>query len=211
MEIKTIAKEVNDILIVEKSKFIAYLFQCDSKKQIDDIIDKMHKKYEDATHVCYAYIVNDNDTILYKANDDGEPSQTAGAPILNVLKKNNLMNVLCVVVRYFGGIKLGAGGLTRTYTNSAALVVNQAEIVTLVDVYKDEFIFSYDRIKEIDKIFDVNKIEIIEKKYDENVHYIVLTNKEDEAIELYNKIKYLNISITRYGTISTRKNGDYIK
>lgn len=211
MEIKTIAKEVNDILIVEKSKFIAYLFPCDSKKQIDDIIDKMHKKYEDATHVCYAYIVNDNDTILYKANDDGEPSQTAGAPILNVLKKNNLMNVLCVVVRYFGGIKLGAGGLTRTYTNSAALVVNQAEIVTLVDVYKDEFIFSYDRIKEIDKIFDVNKIEIIEKKYDENVHYIVLTNKEDEAIELYNKIKYLNISITRYGTISTRKNGDYIK
>ena len=193
MEIKTIAKEVNDILIVEKSKFIAYLFPCDSKKQIDDIIDKMHKKYEDATHVCYAYIVNDNDTILYKANDDGEPSQTAGAPILNVLKKNNLMNVLCVVVRYFGGIKLGAGGLTRTYTNSAALVVNQAEIVTLVDVYKDEFIFPYDRIKEIDKIFDVNKIEIFEKKYDENVHYIVLTNKEDEAIELYNKIKLLNI------------------
>ena len=146
MEIKTIANEVKDILIVEKSKFIAYLFPCDSKKQIDKIVEEMNVKYADATHVCYAYIVNDDSTILYKANDDGEPSQTAGAPILNVLKKNNLMNVLCVVVRYFGGIKLGAGGLTRTYTNSAAMVVNQASIVTLIDAYKDEFVFPYDKM-----------------------------------------------------------------
>lgn len=207
MEIKTIAKEVNDILIVEKSKFIAYLFPCDSKKQIDKIVEEMNVKYADATHVCYAYIVNDDSTILYKANDDGEPSQTAGAPILNVLKKNNLMNVLCVVVRYFGGIKLGAGGLTRTYTNSAAMVVNQASIVTLIDAYKDEFVFPYDKIKDIDKIFDINKLDIVEKNYDENVHYTILTLNENDAIDIYNKIKYLNVSINRLGTFSVRKKG----
>ena len=170
MEIKTIAKEVIDTLIVEKSKFIAYLFPCDSKQQANEIVDKINQLHPDATHVCYGYIVND-EVVLYKANDDGEPSQTAGAPILNVLKKNNLMNVICLVVRYFGGIKLGAGGLTRTYSNSAAMVVNNAEIVTLIDGYKDEFIFNYDRIKDIDKIFDINKLDIVEKNYDENVHY----------------------------------------
>ena len=190
MEIKTIAEEIKDILIVEKSKFIAYLLPCDSKKQADDIVLNINLLHEDATHVCYAYIVNDDNVILYKANDDGEPSQTAGAPILNVLKKNGLMNVICLVVRYFGGIKLVAGGLTRTYTNSAALVVNQAKIVTLIDAYKDEFIFGYDKIKDIDKIFDLNNIEIIEKKYDESVSYITLTTNQDESVDLYNKINF---------------------
>lgn len=205
MEIKTISNEINDVLIVEKSKFIAYLFPCDSKKQVDEILTKMHLKYEDATHVCYAYIINDENVVLYKANDDGEPSQTAGAPILNVLRKNNLMNVLCIVVRYFGGIKLGAGGLTRTYSNCAALVVNQANVVTLIDAYKDEFIFQYDKIKDIDKIFDLNNIEIIDKNYDENVHYITLTFEENKAVQIHNKTKYLNVHLNRLGIITTRK------
>ena len=205
MEIKTIANEVKDILIVEKSKFIAYLLPCDSKEQANKIIDEMHMEYEDATHVCYAYIINDDNQILYKANDDGEPSQTAGAPILNVLKKNNLMNVLCVVVRYFGGIKLGAGGLTRTYSNSAALVVNQASIVTLVDGYHDEFVFPYDKIKDVDKIFDVNNMNIIKKDYDEFVHYTILTFDINEAVNLYEKISYLGIKLNRLGSVVTRK------
>ena len=115
------------------------------------------------------------------------------------------MNVLCVVVRYFGGIKLGAGGLTRTYSNSAALVVNQASIVTLVDGYHDEFIFPYDKIKDVDKIFDVNNMNIIKKDYDEFVHYTVLTFNIDEAVNLYEKISYLGIKLNRLGSVVTRK------
>lgn len=204
MEIKTIAKEIIDTIIVEKSKFIAYLFPCDSKSQVNDILDTLHIEHEDATHICYGYIIND-EVILYKANDDGEPSQTAGAPILNVLKKNNLMNVLCVVVRYFGGIKLGAGGLTRTYSNAAANVVSQAEIVTLIDAYKDEFIFNYDKIKDMDKIFDINNIEIIKKDYDEYVKYQTMTYNESDALNLHNKISFLDVKLNRLGVISTRK------
>lgn len=205
MEIKTINDIVSDTLIIEKSKFITFIFPCDSKEQINKILDDLHGKYYDATHVCYAYIVNDNNTILYKANDDGEPSSTAGAPILNVLKKNNLMNVLCVVIRYFGGIKLGAGGLTRAYSNSCSNALNKASIVTLTDGYIDEFIFNYENIKDIDKIFDNNKMKVIEKNYDEKVHYITLTLNSNEAKLLYEKIKYLNVDFNRIKIIATRK------
>ena len=119
MEIKTILEKTSDILIVEKSKFLTYFYPCDNKKQADSIIEEVSNLHPDATHVCYGYIIFD-DSLIYKSSDDGEPSQTAGAPILNVLKKNGLTNVICLVVRYFGGIKLGAGGLTRAYSNSAS-------------------------------------------------------------------------------------------
>ena len=135
MEIKTILGEVVTTLVIEKSKFISYLIPVESKSEASEVLENLRKKHFDATHVCYAYIVNDEVT-LYKSSDDGEPSQTAGAPILNVLRKNDLSNVVCAVVRYFGGIKLGAGGLTRAYSNSAIEAVNVATLVTLVDAYQ---------------------------------------------------------------------------
>lgn len=204
MEIRTIYKEVTSTIIVEKSKFIAFLFPFDSKKQIEDKLLELREQYYDATHVCYGYIVYDNEMTLYKSSDDGEPSQTAGAPILNVLKRNNLMNVLCVVIRYFGGIKLGAGGLTRTYSNAAVAALNEAEIVTLVDAYKYEFIFPYEKIKDIDKIFMNNNLEIIEKNYDLEVHYVVLVFDKNKIEEFIEKIKYLNIKVIEKEKVQTR-------
>lgn len=205
MEIKTIFEKLNNQIVIDKSKFISYLFPCDNKEQANDILASLRKEHEFATHVCYAYIVIEDGVILYKSSDDGEPSQTAGAPILNVIKRNNLTNVLCAVVRYFGGIKLGAGGLVRAYTNSAALVVNEATIVTLVDAYKYKLVFPYERIKDIDKFLEVNQVEILEKEYDMKVGYTILNYDINDIEHIKNKISYLGVDFIELGKITTRK------
>lgn len=207
MEIKTIFKEVTNQIVIEKSKFLAYLFPCDNKEQANEILTNLRKEHEFATHVCYAYIVFDDNVLLYKSSDDGEPSQTAGAPILNVIKRNELTNVLCAVVRYFGGIKLGAGGLVRAYSNSASLVVQDASIVTLVDAFKYELVFPYERIKDLDKYVDVNNIEIIDKAYDMEVTYTILTYDINKINEIISKIGYLGVKFNDLGKITTRKKG----
>ena len=109
-------------LIINKSRFIAYKFDLESLDQAKQAIDMLKKEHKKANHVCFAYVYN-KEVVAEKCSDDGEPKGTAGYPILNVLKKKKLNNVLVAVVRYFGGIKLGAGGLTRAYTKSAAIVL----------------------------------------------------------------------------------------
>ena len=205
MEIKTILNEVENLIVIEKSKFLGFLFPCDSKEMANEFLADMRKKHEFATHVCYAYVINDDNVLLYKSSDDGEPSQTAGAPILIVIKRNNLTNVLCVVVRYFGGIKLGAGGLVRAYSNSAIEVVNKATVVTLVDAFKGKFTFPYDKINFIDKYFETNNIEVINKEYDFQVSYTVITYNQDDVNNIMNKISYLNVKYSDLGIIQTRK------
>ena len=205
MEIKTILNEVENLIVIEKSKFLGYLFPCDSKENANEILEELRKQHAEATHVCYAYIINDDNVLLYKSSDDGEPSQTAGAPILNVIKRNNLTNVLCAVVRYFGGIKLGTGGLVRAYSNSAVEVVNKAIVVTLVDAYKGKFTFPYDKINFIDKFFETNNIEIVNKEYDLEVSYTVITYNQEDVNNIMNKISYLNVKYSDLGMIQTRK------
>lgn len=119
-----IKKNVENEIIIKKSKFITKLYYIDDVSKINDIILSLKKEYKKCTHICYGYIING----LEKAVDDGEPSHTAGRPILNVLQKKNMTNVLCVVIRYFGGIKLGAGGLVRAYTNSVSECFKLTEI-----------------------------------------------------------------------------------
>ena len=106
---------------IKKSRFITYLYKLDNEEAIDEIIDNIKKEHKKARHVVYVYKINNTG----KINDDGEPKGTAGMPIFNVLEKNNLNNVLIVVVRYFGGIKLGAGGLFRAYSNSASEIIKK--------------------------------------------------------------------------------------
>ena len=110
-----------------------------------------------------------------------------------VLKRNNLTNVLCVVVRYFGGIKLGAGGLTRAYSSSAISVVENSCFVTYVDAYEYELIFGYDKINFVDKYLENNDLEIINKEYELEVKYTLLIYDKEQYINLYNKISYMNI------------------
>ena len=105
-------------LEIKKSKFIGYLFEIQNLEEIKNILENLKKEHKKATHICYAYRFLS--PFSEKAVDDGEPSGTAGKPILNVLQKQNLQNTLLVVVRYFGGIKLGAGGLLRAYSKCAS-------------------------------------------------------------------------------------------
>lgn len=110
-------------LEINKSRFIAYRLDISSLEEVKPFLDKLKKEHKKARHICYAYVYN-KDVVSEKCSDDGEPGGTAGYPILNVIKKKNLTNVLVAVVRYFGGIKLGAGGLTRAYTKACAGVLN---------------------------------------------------------------------------------------
>ena len=110
-------------LEINKSRFLAYRLELENLEQVKPFLEKLKKEHKKARHVCYAYVFN-RDMVSEKCSDDGEPGGTAGYPILNVIKKKNLTNVLVAVVRYFGGIKLGAGGLTRAYTKACAGVLD---------------------------------------------------------------------------------------
>lgn len=114
---------IENEIIIKKSKFITKLYNIDNVDEVKDIIESLSKEYKKATHIAYAYSINGQE----KAVDDGEPSHTAGMPILNVIHMKKLNNILIVVIRYFGGIKLGAGGLTRAYSKSASEIVKKLD------------------------------------------------------------------------------------
>lgn len=125
----TIEKEVQTEIVEKKSKFIANFFPVESREEAEELIKETKKKYHDARHNCIAYrIIEDNQTIE-KSSDDGEPSGTAGAPMLNILQKNNLVNVLIIVTRYFGGILLGTGGLVRAYSDSLLKAIEESQTI----------------------------------------------------------------------------------
>lgn len=106
----------NNEILIKKSKFLGFLYEISNLEEIKEILNNLKKEHKKATHICYAYKVGVN----AKYSDDGEPSGTAGKPIYNIIEKKNLNNILIVVIRYFGGIKLGAGGLFRAYSNCAS-------------------------------------------------------------------------------------------
>lgn len=162
---KSIKNNIENTTIINKSKFITKLYFISSLTEIDNILTEVSKEYKDATHICFAYILNGKE----KCSDNGEPSGTAGMPILNVLKKNNLDNILAIVIRYFGGIKLGAGGLVRAYSNSIINALNLTEIISLTFGYLVELEFAYDQIKLVDYILNDKKI--ISKEYNSNIIY----------------------------------------
>ena len=119
---RSVDRSYNVEIEIQKSKFIAYVFPVFEKEKAESFLRELNEEHKKATHVCYAYCVSE--PAYEKCSDDGEPSGTAGKPILEVIKKSGLDNLLIVVVRYFGGIKLGAGGLTRAYTKACAGVLS---------------------------------------------------------------------------------------
>lgn len=123
MEIFTIAKDAKNEIVIEKSRFICTLKKVRTEAEAQEFVKGVKKEYWDATHNCSAYLLNEQ---VQRSSDDGEPSGTAGIPMLEVLRKNNVQGVAAVVTRYFGGVKLGAGGLVRAYTNSVAEAVKKA-------------------------------------------------------------------------------------
>lgn len=129
MEFLTIKERVQTEIIEKKSKFIANLFPVQSIEEVEKIIRENKRKYYDARHHCIAFRMIEDSKIIEKSNDDGEPSGTAGAPMLNILQKNNLANVLIIVTRYFGGVLLGTGGLARAYSDSLLKAIKESIII----------------------------------------------------------------------------------
>lgn len=131
MKLYTFVRDFQHEIVIDKSRFICTLKKVATEEEAQEFIKEIKKKYWDATHNCSAYIVGENG-MAQRSSDDGEPSGTAGLPMLEVLRKNHLHNVAAVVTRYFGGIKLGAGGLVRAYTNSVATAIEGAGIAEKV-------------------------------------------------------------------------------
>ena len=184
----TIEKENSAEIVEKKSRFIANIYNVESKEEAEEKIKQIKKKYYDAKHHCFAFSIIEENEIAQKSSDDGEPSGTAGAPILNIIKSNNLQNVLIVVTRYFGGILLGTGGLTRAYSESAGKVVEQSELIQKEPGMEVNLSIDYNDNEKFKYYCQKNDVNIIKTKYAENILYkIELNEKEYKKIEEKNK------------------------
>lgn len=181
---KTIDKFYQNQIDIKKSQFICRLYPTQTEKEAKEIIAKISEEFKDATHNCSAYYVSDGEGY----DDDGEPGGTAGRPMLNVLKKNEIQNSVAVVTRYFGGIKLGAGGLVRAYSKSVLETLAIAEIVEMEKYELFSFSFEYQHIKLVDSDLRAQKINIIDKSYDANVTYIIATENKERLDNLREKL-----------------------
>ena len=186
----TIDGEAEAIYKQLSSKFLAYAYHFTSEEQIRQLLDALRKRYYDATHHCYAYRLG-HDGALFRANDDGEPSSTAGRPILGQLLSNELTDCLIVVVRYFGGTKLGVPGLIQAYKESAAAVIAQSKIVSRTVDITVEVAFSYVSMNDIMRIVKDMQPRIAEQRFDNlcTMRLAIRSSQADELIARLSKVE----------------------
>lgn len=206
---KTIRQEYVEGEITEKkSKFIANIFYIQSVEEAENKIKMIKRKCHDARHNCYAYSIFQKDEIITKSSDDGEPSGTAGAPILNVIKSNELTNILVVVTRYFGGILLGTGGLVKAYTNATLEALKEAQLVTEQYGMELKIKINYQELESLKYFCKKNGINIIKIDYTNYIECTleVLSEEKDKIIKntADNQFKVLEYQIIKEKNI--RKN-----
>lgn len=155
---------------IKKSRFLTYLHKSFDESDARAFIQAVKKSHPNATHHCYAYVIGENNEIQ-RNNDDGEPGGTAGVPMMECLLRKEMQDITAVTVRYFGGIKLGAGGLIRAYSNSVSEALSQANITKKEKMKQCSITFSYDMIGKMDHFFRSEHIEVLQKDYDEKVTY----------------------------------------
>ena len=179
------------------SKFIAYSFPVHSEENVKEKLEEIKKLEHSARHHCYAYILNP-DKSAQRANDDGEPSSTAGKPILGQILSNDLTNILIVVVRYFGGVKLGVPGLIRSYKTAALDAISNSEIIT--KIIKEQFAvsFKYPQMNEVMRLVKEYNLDVVNTDFqiECNLIFAVAKSKSEEVVETFKKnyeltIKYL--------------------
>lgn len=163
---KSLGSYGEEEIIINKSRFIGYAKPIDSEEEALDFINKIKTKHYDATHNVYAYHLGDE---LQRFSDDGEPSGTAGIPVLEVIKKEELKNLVVVVTRYFGGVKLGGGGLIRAYTRGAKIAIDAAKIVDMTLHTELKLTIPYTPYGKIENFLKTNEYVIDELEYLENV------------------------------------------
>lgn len=182
---KILKNNNENILIINKSKFIGIIQKVYTKEEINSFLNALRIKYKDATHICYAYVLNNEK----KYSDDGEPSGTAGLPILDVLEKNNLNYCLAIVIRYFGGIKLSSNGLVRAYSNSISELIKN-NIKDIEYGYLLRIIEDYNKSNDLDYLLKDSNI--INKDFKDKIIIDVIISKD-----LLNKLSNINYQIIK--------------
>lgn len=206
MDFITIDGDVSSKVIEKKSKFIGNLIYVTSKEEAEDRIKEIKKKYFDARHNCIAYRVMEEGTVVEKASDDGEPSGTAGAPMLNILQKNNLCNVLIVVTRYFGGILLGTGGLVRCYSQACLDAIECAKKIEMCEGIEFVVKINYDEFESFKYYCEKNSIYIKNVGYDEKIVCNIEMKKENKE-KFIEDIEKRNIKVLENKVVCSK----YIK
>lgn len=174
----TIKENSYDEFVEKKSTFITHLIRVTSEEEAREFIQKMKKKHYDATHVCSCYVVGDNNEIT-RANDDGEPSGTAGAPMLDVLVKNEIKNVCATVIRYFGGTKLGTGGLVRAYGGGVINALKNATLVEHKDALEIRLELDYSLNGKIEYEIEKTNFIVNNLEYTDKIIYTIYVMEED--------------------------------
>lgn len=194
---KSIEKEAEGIIIEKKSKFIANIYYVENEVEAEEKLNSIRKKYHDARHHCFAYRIYEDGRIISRQSDDGEPSGTAGAPMLNILEKQELSNVLLVVTRYFGGILLGTGGLVKAYSDAAKEAIANSNIVEKEEGYEIEVILGYENIADFEHFCTQNDMKIINKEYADKIKFLVEISKEKykNNVEKDLRINYQNLPV----------------
>jgi len=174
----------------KRSKFLAFAHHVSSVEEIKDLLAGYRKKYFDARHVCYAYMLGP-ERLEFRANDDGEPSSTAGKPILGQINSNELTDILIVVVRYYGGVNLGTSGLIVAYREAAADAIAHSEIETRQVVEVITYSFAYPMMNDVMRIVKEMQPRIVSQTYD-NTCEIKLSIRKSEAEQLKSRLNKLS-------------------
>lgn len=191
---KTIDQNIEAEIVEKKSKFIANVFYVESVEEAEEYIRKIKKEHKLARHNCYAFSVFSREGITDRFSDDGEPSGTAGAPMLNIISSKKITNILVVVTRYFGGILLGTGGLVRAYTGAFQEALDKVNIIEKELGKFVRFVVSYQDLEKFKYYLKQNEIDIINSNFTENVEIEVdITEKKLEELEL--RLNDLNFNI----------------
>ena len=194
IDYRTIEYEVVVEQTINKSKFISYLAPVKTEDEAKEYLLSVKKEHHKATHHCSAYICDD----IERSNDDGEPASSAGMPMLQVLRGNDMNYVIAVVVRYFGGVELGVGGLIRAYGSSVTLAIDEAEILKPTLVYDYDLVFPYEYINDVE-VFIEDFAEVTNRDYTDRVKYTIFTVNEHK-LETLTDITRGEIKFKKLGT-----------
>ncbi len=204
IEFKTIKESATAEIVEKKSKFIANIFYVESIEEAEEYIKETKKKYNDAKHNCFAYAIEaENNGIVIKYNDDGEPAQTAGAPILKLILEQGLSNILVVVTRYFGGILLGTGGLVKAYTEATEKALEHSKIIKKTRGYEIKVVIEYNFLEPLKYYLDKANIKISKIEYMEKIELIIDIPKK-MLTEFESNKKNSNFEIEKCETIKEK-------
>ncbi|POY38069.1 YigZ family protein [Flavobacterium alvei] len=176
---KTIAFPSSEILFKEKSsKFFGYAFPIQFEEEVKPLIDDLRKQHPHAVHYCYAYKIG-VENVIYRANDDGEPSNTAGMPIYGQIQSFGVTNILVVIVRIFGGVKLGVGGLISAYRTAAQMTLESAKIIEKTIDVRFLIAFDYKNINKVMRVVKEKNVEIVSQKMEMSCEIEIITRKKN--------------------------------